>query len=90
MTTPLLIATCDGCGAPGGVLHALGSSSGHYQCPKCLKRLALEDGALEHLQVLVEAAVALWVQTWGEEFRIYATSDLHRVVERMDAQLGGL
>lgn len=40
MTTPLLIATCDGCGAPEGVLHAFIAAKGHYQCPKCLKRLA--------------------------------------------------
>lgn len=61
-----LIATCDGCGAPNGVLTHMNALFDEYHCPTCLHVQVLHDAAYAHLLVLTRESTRAWLSAWKE------------------------
>ena len=55
-----LIDTCEGCGAPDGIL----SKHGDHFCPRCAGNVDLRDSAEQHLITYLTAALGPWKDHW--------------------------
>ena len=65
LTARPLMAPCDGCGAPDGVLCTADGAYRQYQCPTCMQNLALWGAAHDHLRLLYTEALHAWAVTWA-------------------------